>query len=650
MTEAHATRRRLVTAVVVALLVSVVAPAAMAAPAAATAPGSGTIVYVTDDGLEVRDASDGPLVNGTPFTASDTLALPNLTLTAVGAGNITVDVRNGTTTNVSAVVATTPIRVDADDKQPVTIHTNVSALAFRNATYAAGDTAVDFDYTAGQALNVSFNDTGLADGVTVRALDADTGTELQNTTVSAGNLSFANLPAGTHTVNLAKPSSTGGGTSGGGTSGGGTSGGGTSGGGTSGGGTSGGGTSGGGTSGGGDSGSAGSSGSSGDSEWSPDKRPREVAGGEGDGGESEATEQLHSVTVRTESAGQGTSTDTAYERSGSRKRVDITGAAEDSEIDIDLLGTETDADAVPDADDERPTADQSSGNIVPERMTLAVRRGGDYNLSVESRELDVESIAAAGATPDDGVESPSELVVTRSQLSTDGQRFVDATTQRPVGYLIVDHTFEDANLSSVTHRFKVRKSYLDATGSDVDTVRLYRDEGDRFRPLDTRLVGESDAFYRFEAESPGLSVFVIGSEAPAFSVDEPTLLQADALSGEVEAALTVENVGSANGTYTAQLAAGTVVVDTVTVAVEPGETATLAFEATVETADQLTLSVSDTAIGTLEGQPAATTAAAAEPSGGSNSFVVGVLIVGLMSVALFAVWWRRRTGDEEEDT
>jgi hypothetical protein len=366
--------------------------------------------------------------------------------------------------------------------------------------------------------------------------------------------------------------------------------------------------------------------------------------------------------------------------------VSVANVTAGSTVAINLTGGSAEA-GESDRPNENATGDETAANagdsprknIIPDGIDLTVTRDGDYSLSVESRELTVLTAAAVnltagesptnetdetpsdtGADAEDGTPTASDLSVER--LSDDGQRFVRETEQRPLGYIIVEHGFSDDDLDGVKHHFRVRKSYLNATGASVESVRLYRDEPDGFRQLETRLVGEDNTFYRFEADSPGLSLFAIGSEAPTFEVSERTLLTADPETGTVETTLTVRNIGSLSGEYLARLTVGSKTV-TRNIMIAAGETVTVRLRTAVEPSRQArNVGVAGDSVGVLratalstatptptptpavdDAGEAAVEVTVADPSRIDWQDVAPVAVVLLSGAALLLfVLWRRR--------
>lgn len=262
----------------------------------------------------------------------------------------------------------------------------------------------------------------------------------------------------------------------------------------------------------------------------------------------------------------------------------------------------------PTKSEETPSGESASRNVESVGLVLTVGEQGDYELTVTARDVDVFATAAEsgdgdaepsdGENTDDGeAESSGEVDLSTNAFDEESTRFVEATAARPVGFITVDHNFESEDLETATHRFRVRKSYLAATGATAESVTLYREEPESYRALSTRRVGEDDAFYYFEADTPGFSTFVIGTEAPIFDLGEPTLEQADVETGVIDASVPVENIGTEPGTYTVRLRGDGVVLAETEVSVPAGETVEATVRATVPDADGLALTIAGESLG-----------------------------------------------------
>ncbi|CCQ36811.1 probable secreted glycoprotein [Natronomonas moolapensis 8.8.11] len=268
----------------------------------------------------------------------------------------------------------------------------------------------------------------------------------------------------------------------------------------------------------------------------------------------------------------------------------------------------TDEEAPSTENEETPSGESAPRNVQSDGLVLTVSEEGDYELTVTARDVDVFATAAESgdgdAEPSDGEdtdrgegESSGEVDLSTDTFDEESTRFVEATSARPVGFITVEHTFDSDDLETATHRLRVRKSYLAATGATAESVALYREEPESYRALSTRRVGEDDAYYYFEADTPGFSTFVIGTEAPIFDLGGPTLEQADVETGVIDASVPVENIGTEPGTYTVRLRGDGVVLAETEVSVPAGEIVEATVRATVPDADGLALTVAGESLG-----------------------------------------------------
>ena len=625
------TQRTSVAVVTVALvmLVAAVAPFAAVGTASAEPVGSGDIVYVTDSGFEVTDASGGNLSNVTVFPDANTLATSNLNVSAPGSASLTIDTRTGVQTNVSNVsgLGSLNITLTPNVSSPVVLVSGFENVSYGSIDYDVSTRGSDLTYDASASATIVVVDTGLASGATVNAIDTADDSEVATGSVNSTGAVTLDLPSGTNSIDFQDPStataSGSGGISGGDS--GGTSGGdsGSSGGSGSGAGSSSGGSSGS-SSGGGGGGSSGGSSSGPSISVSPAATTGDVSGGAGSGG----------------AGGEGTSVDVS---------LDNVNSVEPVSIDLgDASGSSG----------ETTASESGLRNVLADGLDVTIRRSGDYDLRVTSRDIDV-----VAASADTGSDTPD---LSTDAFDDEGERFFEATTQRPVGFITVDHDFEASDIETATHKFRVRKSYLDATGASVESVRLYRDTGETYQELPTRLVDEDDEYHYFEADTPGFSTFVIGTAAPVFTFEDATLDAADEATGAVEAAVSVTNVGQEDGTAAVVLAADDATLGTVEATVQAGETVVVSADGVVEATTPVTLSIANQPLGPFtresltDGEPTeesesadgdggsdAAGQVAAEP--GSGSMLVIVFVAAIVGGLFFFLLWRQKGRDEDEE-
>jgi len=72
---------------------------------------------------------------------------------------------------------------------------------------------------------------------------------------------------------------------------------------------------------------------------------------------------------------------------------------------------------------------------------------------------------------------------------------------------------ENEDISTITIKFKVSKTWISENNIDPDTIALYRYADGTWTKLTTTKTSEDSSYIYFEAESPGLSAFVISGEA-----------------------------------------------------------------------------------------------------------------------------------------
>ncbi|MFC7021394.1 MULTISPECIES: PKD domain-containing protein [Haloarcula] len=184
-----------------------------------------------------------------------------------------------------------------------------------------------------------------------------------------------------------------------------------------------------------------------------------------------------------------------------------------------------------------------------------------------------------------------------------------ATATGEVGLVRFDLEHGNATASGVTFTFAVPTAALNATDTDPASVTLYRDEGG-WVPLETAVVDRTGSRVIYQASSPGLSTFVVGTgevtpasgpesdatvQARAQSTPAPTesgdpdvvvtnvTVSPETLSAGDQAVVTVvlANRGTATGDRRVVVVLNGSVLTSRTVTVPAGETRTTEFARTV---------------------------------------------------------------------
>jgi PGF-pre-PGF domain-containing protein len=322
--------------------------------------------------------------------------------------------------------------------------------------------------------------------------------------------------------------------------------------------------------------------------------------------------------------------DTESEAVAKRKVVSMRNVGSGDVIPINLSATN---------DGTGNTTQGVPRNVLADGIDIRFKRGGDYNLVVSARDINV--FDRAMDDPDAAATSDSLI----DALDDDNRRFVGETNQQPVGFIEVEANFDSArNVQEATHKFRVRKSYLEATGASVDTVRLYRNGPDGWRSLPTRQTNEDETFYSFEADTPGFSVFIIGTNAPILESGTASLDSFNETTGAVAATVPVENLGSEPGVFKTTLTANGTVVATQEVTVGANETADVTVAVTLNTAGSVTLQLAGQSIGTvtrLSEEPLPPEDDNDSASGLGVSGIGFTLFVALGLLLSFIIWRRR---------
>lgn len=719
---------RLLSTVLVALMVlSPIAASLGFAPVGTAAANTG-IHYVTDSGFEIEDTSGGATPTGNPFSDSDTLNLPGITLSASGDSYVTLEQRNGTFTNLSSVDDDPTVTVTPDDKQEVALMGEFDSLNFSDANYTTANTSVDIEYSATSDATLRLESTGLSQGEPVNAVDTDSDTTLDSTTVASnGSVTFTSLSSGDHVVDLtseapsissfsaSNPSSqnvrisfdsdkqlstidvtisnaesatltegdfsetdnggsytyqaTYAGSSDGtydvsldtakdaiGNDG---------------------------ASSESDSvdistGGGGGGGGGGTSDDSDDD------GDDGDDGQYSSAPEGSTVVT-----GEKTDSDDTSEP-GDTVGFEVSLSSDEGDSDsntvvLDIVGSDrndedgdTPEESTTPEDDDTPadsdTADEDSDqnsaggekNVAVDSMVIGTTDDAASEFSITVREWSVNTTATPGADAGnpqnslavadaaDSIDPSANTLasgsntdsMTTGQTSdrTDPRQFLEETSASAVGYVEVNHTNPDSEIENVTFQFRVRKSYLNGSAVGPDSVALYRDETAGWNELDAEQVSENETFYFFEATSPGLSLFTIGSTQPVIEtqrVETSTTMIAEGESTTVEA--TVTNLGPVDGNHTVSLTADGEQVASQSVAVAGNETESVTLTFTPDTAGEYDLAIDGQDAGVLSVQaPTGASTESADSTGGS--VLVGLLIVVVVA-GLLVVYVRRHDDD-----
>lgn len=620
-------RVRLLSITLVTLLVLSPLVAPLGVGPIGTASAADGVHYVTDSGFEVVDASDGAHPrSGNPFpdSDSDTLELPDITLSSSGAASVTLDQRTGTFTNLTDIDDDPSITVTPDDKQEIALLGGFDSLNVSDVIYGSSSSAVDFVYNTDSetTATIRFGSTGLDTGDTVEALDVDTGTTLDTATVDSDeSISFSELDAGAHSVNLREEVTTGSSSSGG-----------------------------------GGGGSGGSTATEDEEASVTVTEATETDDSSGDEG-GEDGEQTPDTTVSVSNPQPG---QTLVIENGQARIVD---ADTDPEGDT-AHGADEDPGQADDADDgsDAGGSDDGAGNVRADRLSVDINTDQDFTLSVTTYESDLTRSSTAGQRSQPALAPPASGAVSAVDASilpraeppapiaqidapetvrAAAESFEADTATVSAGYVDVEHTLGDGAIAGATFAFSIRRAYLDELGVAPEGVTLYHRLDGEWETRETEYTDSGGTYYRFEGTMPKFSVFALGTGAATI---EPTAATVDAATidagAEATVTATVTNRGQTTAEDSIELTLDGDVVDTETVTLDGGASRNVTF-----TVAPVTPGEYDLAVGSIDLEALTVEEPGDDPEETDSSppwGIIGIAVALVVVLALGVVALRRR--------
>jgi len=200
-------------------------------------------------------------------------------------------------------------------------------------------------------------------------------------------------------------------------------------------------------------------------------------------------------------------------------------------------------------------------------------------------------------------------VATNASRFGDVPAFALADGTEPAGFVHVEHDIANEEVRNVTFDLRVRKDLLAGNETGPEDVAFYRHEAGTWTELPTRVVGEGDTHYFFEARAPGLSDFATGVKQAKFRITDAVVTVTRIRTDEgTEVLVRVRNVGGADGTYEVQLLLGEDVVDRRELSIAPNGTRQATFDRSFGEPGTYEVYVNDRFVGNVTVDPAGTTA------------------------------------------
>lgn len=136
--------------------------------------------------------------------------------------------------------------------------------------------------------------------------------------------------------------------------------------------------------------------------------------------------------------------------------------------------------------------------------SYTVLQSGTNNIEFTKEELSVTNLELVTTTDLSNVKiKVVELVAKPTETEV-------PSLEKNYGYLKIDHTnVDNSKIGSAKIKFKVEKSWMIQNNVEASKITLLR-HTTKWDTLVTKLKSDDSKYYHFEAESPGLSYFVIG--------------------------------------------------------------------------------------------------------------------------------------------
>ena len=296
-----------------------------------------------------------------------------------------------------------------------------------------------------------------------------------------------------------------------------------------------------------------------------------------------------------------------------------------------------------------------------EFVASGIGHGDTIRFEADGMHLNGSNVTLDGLDVEDVRNDRIEVNAAGSPTSFEnGSALTALTTPRAIAYLALEYDFAPDAVDATTIRFSADRDHLNETGTDPEDVTLYRQTAaGTWEEVSVEIVGEeAEDRVHFRAATEPSSTFAVAAHAPRYDLTEATVTPEAIDPGEnVTVRATLRNGGGAAGERAVTLTADGAPVANETVALEPNETATVAFDATFETAGAYDLAVDGSDVGTLlVGDPAGDDAGGSgdgsnagsdesdivsgtseEPFGIDPSDLLGPLALALIAVAALAL-------------
>lgn len=268
--------------------------------------------------------------------------------------------------------------------------------------------------------------------------------------------------------------------------------------------------------------------------------------------------------------------------------VDLSATARNETDDSD------DSDETDDSDDEAPKTIGPDGMEVSERsgertVNVTVRNlsaGDSVSISMPDNvtppgDGQADAVAVENMSMTAAIDGDFNLSLSTGRNVTESVPEMNTSDKQPLGFLSIDHSWDNDNISEASMTVRVEKSRVDALeDTDPDEVALYRYLDGAWKEERTQYLGERNGFYRYQVFTTGYSDWATAGKQPDFRIVETGLnVSTDVeVDDVVKVTVSIENDGGADGDYLTELWLNDVVVDSREVSLAPGGSGRVVFE------------------------------------------------------------------------
>lgn len=185
----------------------------------------------------------------------------------------------------------------------------------------------------------------------------------------------------------------------------------------------------------------------------------------------------------------------------------------------------------------------------------------------------------------------------------DAPEFDISAETRGLGYFSIEHSTANEDLQNVSLTFRIDRTAVQRAAGSPDEIAMYRYTDGEWVAQPTRLVGETDGFYRYRTFADGYSEWVAGTNRPEMRISDASVsVEARTAAGGDRARIDarIANDGEADGVYVTRLLLDDEVIDERRVTVPDGTTVQVTFDRSFDRAGRFRVTVNNVTAGVVD--------------------------------------------------